>query len=264
MGRLREGRAGGWPDDTAVRRRCRASTKWCGGAGRRLQWRTPPLPRNNSMPRLPTLLAFLLTTLPLAAADKPVPTKDAAGKFTVPKGFQRHAVRRRAGHRPADRVHVRRPRPHVAGRVPELPAVAGRRQGQRPRRHPGGHRRRRRPRQEDGRHRQRRQPLGHRSRLRRRVALLHTELDFRPHQRRQAERPASGASGRLEPQRRQTQRLQRPGLGAGRLAVRLQRHPDEVPRRVPPARRRTSGPSSTAASGVTTRPGKSSTWSPWA
>src|SRR5205823_10387438 len=34
---------------------------------------------------------------------------------------QGHAVRRRAGRRPADRVHVRHPRPHVGRRVPELP-----------------------------------------------------------------------------------------------------------------------------------------------
>ena len=38
--------------------------------------------------------------------------------MTVPDGLQGHALRRRAGRRPADRLHLRRPRPAVGRRVP--------------------------------------------------------------------------------------------------------------------------------------------------
>ena len=153
------------------------------------------------------------------------------GQVHGAEGVQRHAVRRRAGRRPADRLHLRRPRPDVGRRVPELPPVAGRRQGVRPRRHPRRHRRRRRPRQADRRPRQRLEPVRHRGRLRRRLALLDAELAVHPHQGRQAERPPANPARRLEPEGRQAQRLQRPRLGSGRLAVRLQRHPDAVERR---------------------------------
>ncbi len=45
-----------------------------------------------------------------------LPPEKAAAAMTVPEGFTRHAVRRRAGRAPADRVLPRRPRPAVGRR----------------------------------------------------------------------------------------------------------------------------------------------------
>ena len=75
-----------------------------------------------------------------AADDKPDGTKETTpkaapyppprrrGNMTLPPGFQRHALRRRARRRAADRLHLRRPRPALGRRVLSLPQVAQGRQ----------------------------------------------------------------------------------------------------------------------------------------
>ena len=60
---------------------------------------------------------LLLTTASIVAQDKPLPPLEAAATMAASRVLG-DAVCRRAGHRAADRVHVRRPRPGVGGRVP--------------------------------------------------------------------------------------------------------------------------------------------------
>ena len=119
---------------------------------------------------------------------------DAAG------GVLGHALRGRAGRRSADRLHLRRPRAAVGGRVPHVPQLEHRRQarqqGKGPHHRLRRHRRRRQVRQA---HRLRRRPcerLRPRTRVRRRLRLLDAPPAVHPRRlqrrRAQADRPAAG------------------------------------------------------------------------
>ncbi len=176
---------------------------------------------------MPRALLFVLITSTAFAQNAPVPAKDAAVEDDAARGLQGHALRRRAGRRPADRLDLRRPRPALGRRVPLVSR--------------SGH---------DGR--------GHDR------VLIFEDTDGDGHFDKQTvfwdkganlsghRRSASAASGSARRRtcsssrmrtattsptvrrevvldgwdlKAQAQRLQRPDLGPGRLALRLQRHP---------------------------------------
>ena len=73
----------------------------------------------NRCSSLALLIALALLGTPTRKpADQPIPHEGRREGDDRARGLQGHALRGRAGRRAADRVHLRRPRPDVGGRVP--------------------------------------------------------------------------------------------------------------------------------------------------
>ena len=214
---------------------------------------------------------LLLCTLALCAAAlhravgaragpslRAAPAGRGAGAHDAAGGLPRHALRRRAGRRAADRVHLRRPRPALGRRVPLLPELATRRPQT-------GHDRIVIFEDTDG--------DGHfdkRTVFADNLANLsgielgfggvwlcsHAEPAVHPGRHdgeRQARRPAAGGARRLERQGRQHNVFNRLTWGPDGWLYGLQRHPVQLARRQARHARRPSASPSTAASGATTR-----------